>query len=541
MEEGRNRMTLGDDFLRRRPYNAASDMIDANVARGLADKVAFTDPDRSITYGELQARTSRWARALQTLGIHPEERIALLLPDTVDYPVAFWGAIRAGIVVVPVNPLLTPEQCAYVLSDSRASLMITTAPLVKIVHPILDRLPNLRAIVVAAGLEDSALVAGVRVCDFEEILAGESGDPFVANTNSDEVAFWLYTSGSTGDPKGVKHVHTSPMTTAQLMGKGVLGIREGDVVFSAAKLFFAYGLGNAMSFPMSVGASAVLWPQRPTPDAVFEIMRRHRPSLFFAVPSLYAALLAHKEICRGAGSDRLRLAISAGEALPSHIGERWRSLVGVDVLDGIGSTEMLQTFVSNRPDDICYGSSGKPVPGYEVKIVDENGREQAAGAVGELVVRGPSAGEGYWNQRAKTRRTFVGEWTYTGDKYRCDERGYFHYCGRTDDMFKVSGMWVSPFDVEAALTSHEAVLEAAVIGKEDVDGLIKPKAFIVLQNGYAADERLLENLKLHVKERAGPWKYPRWIDIRSDLPRTATGKVQRFKLRAEELSGVGTR
>lgn len=536
-------MGLDDDFFRRRPYNAASDMIDANVARGLSNKVAFIDPDRSITYGELQSRSCRFGRALLTLGMRPEERVALLLPDTVDYPVAFWGAIRAGIVVVPLNPLLPPEQCAYIMRDSRASLLITTAPFAKTILPVLDRLPNLRAIVLVLPTPgDAALLAGcgVQVHDFEQMLARESNAPFVTSTNSDEVAFWLYTSGSTGEPKGVKHVHTSPMATAQLMGQGVVGIGEGDVVFSAAKLFFAYGLGNAMSFPMSVGASAVLWPQRATPEAVFEIMRRHRPSLFFAVPTLYAALLAHNEICRGAGSDRLRLSISAGEALPAHIGERWRSLVGVDVLDGIGSTEMLQTFISNRPGDICYGSSGKPVPGYEVRIVDESSREQAAGTVGELIVRGPTAGEGYWNQRAKSRRTFVGEWTYTGDKYLRDDQGYFHYCGRTDDMFKVSGMWVSPFDVEAALTSHEAVLEAAVIGKEDVDGLIKPKAFIVLHNGYAADERLLEKLKLHVKERAGPWKYPRWIDIRSDLPRTATGKIQRFKLRAEEISGIST-
>jgi 4-hydroxybenzoate-CoA ligase len=535
-------MTLGDDFLQRRAYNAAGDMIDANVVRGLGDKVAFIDPDRSITYGELQSRSCRFARALLTLGIRPEQRIALLLPDTVDYPVAFWGAVRAGVVAVPLNPLLTPEQCAYIIGDSRASLLITTAPLARPILPILDRLPALRVtVLVAAGPGDAALVAQPGAYDFEQILARESGDVFVASTNSDEVAFWLYTSGSTGEPKGVKHVHTSPMATARLMGQGVIGIREDDLVFSAAKLFFAYGLGNAMSFPMSVGASAVLWPQRATPEAIFEIMRRHRPTLFFAVPTLYAALLAHNEICSGAGSDRLRLAVSAGEALPAHLGERWRSLVGVEVLDGIGSTEMLQTFVSNRPGDICYGSSGKPVPGYDVKIVDENGREQPAGEVGELIVRGPSAGEGYWNQRAKSRRTFVGEWTYTGDKYVRDEQGYFHYRGRTDDMFKVSGMWVSPFDVEAALTSHEAVLEAAVIGKEDADGLMKPKAFIVLHNGYAADEGLLEKLRLHVKERAGPWKYPRWIDIRSDLPKTATGKIQRFKLRAEELRRVGTR
>ena len=308
-----------------------------------------------------------------------------------------------------------------------------------------------------------------------------------------------------------------------------------DVMFSAAKLFFAYGMGNAMSFPLSVGATTVLWPRHPTAETIFDIMRTHRPTIFYGVPSLYSALLAHKKIGLGAGSDRLRLCVSAGEALPSHIGERWRAVVGVDVLDGIGSTEMLQTFVSNRPGDVRYGSTGKPVPGYDVKLVDELGHELGADEIGEMVVRGPSAGEGYWNQRTKSRRTFQGEWTYTGDKYRRDAGGYYYYCGRTDDMFKVSGQWVSPFDVEAALVSHESVLEAAVIGKQDADGLIKPKAFIVLKTGYVADETLLEKLKLHVKETAGAWKYPRWIEWRSDLPHTATGKIQRFKLRDEDL------
>jgi 4-hydroxybenzoate-CoA ligase len=324
------------------------------------------------------------------------------------------------------------------------------------------------------------------------------------------------------------------MAAARLMGQRVIGIREDDVVFSAAKLFFSYGMGNAMAFPMSVGASTVLLPHRPTAEVIFELMRKHRPTVFYGVPTLYASLLAHKEMRHGAGSDRLRLCVSAGEALPAHVGERWRAVAGCDVLDGIGSTEMFQTFLSNRADDCCYGTTGKPVPGYDVKIVDESGREAADGEIGELVVRGPTAGDGYWNQRAKSRRTFVGEWTYTGDKYCRDANGYYHYCGRTDDMFKVSGMWVSPFEVEAALASHEAVLEAAVIGKEDADGLVKPKAFIVLKTGYTADDGLFETLKAHVKERAGPWKYPRWIDIRPDLPRTATGKIQRFKLRELE-------
>ncbi len=524
-----------DDLLQRRPYNAVSDLIDANVARGLGGKIAFTDGERSLTYAELQARTFQFAAMLRTLGLRPEERVALLSPDTIDFPVAFWGGVRAGVIMLPLNTLLTAEQYAYILGDSRACTLVAAAPLARVIAPILDRLPRLRTVVlIGANAADTAAFAGRDVHDFTEVLTREAPQPFTAPTTSDEVAFWMYTSGSTGDPKGVKHLHTTPMAAARLMGAHIIGIREDDVVFSAAKLFFSYGMGNAMAFPMSVGASTVLLPQRPTPGIIFELMRRHRPTIFYGVPTLYATLLAHKDMTRGAGSDRLRLCVSAGEALPAQVGERWRTVAGCDVLDGIGSTEMFQTFLSNRPDDCCYGTTGRPVPGYEVKIVDESGRELPDGEIGELMVRGPTAGDGYWNQRAKSRRTFVGEWTCTGDKYRRDAAGYYHYCGRTDDMFKVSGMWVSPFEVESALASHEAVLEAAVIGKKDADGLVKPKAFIVLKTGYAADEGLFETLKAHVKERAGPWKYPRWIDIRPDLPRTATGKIQRFKLRELE-------
>jgi 4-hydroxybenzoate-CoA ligase len=558
----------------RRPYNAVTDFVDANVARGLGNKIAFIDPERSLTYGGLQARSISFANALRELGVEHEQRVALLLNDTVDYPAAFWGTIRAGAIAVPLNTYLPHPQYAYILNDCRATALVVAAPFAQTIAPVLDRLARKPVLIVVGDSQATTSWPGIAVqrtaCfytpmsrpstsslpqdvdarnksghdgrgtvhHFEDIIAKADATPFTADTLSDEVAFWMYTSGSTGDPKGVKHVHSNLMATAKLFGQGILGIHENDVVHSASKLFFAYGLGNAMSFPLSVGATAVLWPHRPSPEGVFETMRRHRPTIFYGVPSLYTALLSHHEICKGAGSDRLRICVSAGEALPAHIGELWRDTVGVDVLDGLGSTEMLNTFLSNRPTDIRYGSTGKPVPGYDARIVDENGRDLGTDEIGELIVRGPSAGEGYWNQREKSRHTFAGEWTHTGDKYRRDAEGYYYYCGRTDDMFKVSGMWVSPFDVEAALVSHEAVLEAAVIGKEDADGLIKPKAFIVLKNGFKADDLLLETLKVHVKDKAGPWKFPRWIELRSNLPRTATGKLQRFKLREEDAAAA---
>lgn len=502
--------------------NAVDYFVDRHVREGRGDRLAFVDPWRSLTYAELAIASARFAAGLRAAGIERERRIALVMLDTVDFPVAFWGAIRAGVVPVPINTLLPPDITGYILKDSRAAALFVSAPLLSPLRPVVDRLSLKRNVVSAPDGKGG---------EFDAFLAPGGIEP-PGECSPDEVAFWLYSSGSTGNPKGVRHVHSSLKATADTYGTQVLGIRPDDLMFSAAKLFFAYGLGNSMTFPMAAGGASVLFPDRPTPDAVLATMRQYRPTIFAGVPTLYAALLAHSEIGPGAGSDRLRRCISAGEPLPEHIGLRWRETVGSDILDGIGSTEMLHIFLSNRPDDIRYGTTGKPVPGYDLRILEAGG-EVPDGEPGELVVRGPSAADGYWNQRAKSRLTFRGEWTHTGDTYIRDADGYYRYCGRTDDMLKVGGIWVSPFEVEEALIGHPAVLESAVVGHPDADGLIKPKAFVVLQQSASGEDpaALTEALQEHVKQRIGVWKYPRWIEFHEALPKTATGKIQRYKLR----------
>jgi 4-hydroxybenzoate-CoA ligase len=513
--------------------NAVAWFLDRHVAEGRGAATAFTDPHRGLTYAALAEAGARFAGALRAAGIARERRMLMAMLDTVDFPVAFWGALRAGVVPVPVNTLLNAEQVAHVLEDSRAEALVVSAPLLAALGPAIARSPWLRLVLVATvdGAPALDLPAGAR--DLAGFLAEGPAEPGPVAASPDEVAFWLYSSGSTGAPKGTRHVHASLRAIAETYAAQVLGIRPDDVVYSAAKLFFAYGLGNAMTFPMSVGAQAVLLPDRPSPEAVLAALARHRPTVFCGVPTLYAALLAHPGgLGRGAGSDRLRLCVSAGEALPEHVGRRWEEAVGAAILDGLGSTEMLHIFLSNRPGDVRYGTSGVAVPGYELRVVDEADRDLPPGVIGELLVRGPSAAEGYWNQRDKSRRTFQGEWTRTGDKYLREPDGRYRYQGRADDMFKVGGIWVSPFEVEAALMSHPAVQEAAVVGREDADGLTKPMAFVVLKDGAAPGEALSEALREHVKASAGPWKYPRWIEAVDDLPKTATGKIQRFKLRA---------
>jgi 4-hydroxybenzoate-CoA ligase len=511
--------------------NAVDWFVDRHLKEGNGDRTAFRDPHRSLTYGELAMQTARFAGALLQAGIRPEQRVVLLLQDTVDFPIAFWGTMRAGAIPVPINTLLTPETVRYILTDCRASAIIVSASLTATLGPALQAERHVIVSQQAGPAQPADPDQQNGWQELNEFLA--TGDPATrtAKASPDEVAFWLYSSGSTGAPKGVRHIHSSLRFTAETYGAKVLGIGPDDVMFSAAKAFHAYGLGNSLTFPMSVGATAVFLPDRPTPDAVLATMAAYDPTLFGGVPTLYAGLLASPYIAPGAGSSSLRRCISAGEALPADIGQRWKSVVGVDILDGIGSTEMLHIFISNHPNDIRYGSSGKPVPGYDARIVDEHDRPVAHGEAGELVVRGDSAAEGYWNQRAKTRRTFQGEWTYTGDTYTRDAEGYFRVQGRSDEMLKVSGVWVSPFEVEEALIAHPAVQEAAVIGRTDHDGLVKPKAFVILQGNYGGDDFLVTELQAHVKERIGVWKYPRWIEFVDNLPKTATGKIQRYRLR----------
>ena len=512
--------------------NAVDWFLDRHVRDGAGERTAFTDPWRSITYAGLATETRRFAAALHRAGIGRERRVAILLLDTIDFPIAFWGCIRAGVIPVPINTLLTADAVAYILADSRSEAVVGSSVVMSGLGPALREATGVRHIVVSQP-DGSAPEPSddPRQIGFADFLAGTDPDTATAPASPDEAAFWLYSSGSTGAPKGVRHVHASLRHTAETYGAGVLGIQPDDVVFSAAKAFHAYGLGNSLTFPMAVGASTAFLPDRPTPDAVLATMERHNPTIFGGVPTLYAGLLANPLIRPGAGSTRLRRCISAGEALPADIGRRWHALVGVDILDGIGSTEMLHIFVSNRPDDVRYGTSGKPVPGYEARVVDEHDRVVPHGEEGELIVKGPSAADGYWNQRDKSRRTFRGEWTYTGDTYTRDEEGYYRFRGRSDEMLKVSGVWVSPFEVEEALISHPAVLEAAVIGKQDRDGLTKPKAFVVLREVVSDPDALAVELQQHVKDQIGVWKYPRWVEFAESLPKTATGKIQRFRLR----------
>ena len=505
-------------------YSAAEDLLERNLASH-PDKTAYIDERGSYTFADLGERVNRCAGALTGLGLNMETRVLVCLQDTIDFPAIFLGAIKAGLVPIPVNTLLTSSDFDFMLRDSRAQALVLSAALLPVFEPILADQPFLRHVVVSG--EKSS---GHQQLD--ELMAQASNDFTAAQTRADDPCFWLYSSGSTGTPKGVVHVHTSMMHSATLYAQPILGIQETDVVFSAAKLFFAYGLGNALTFPLSAGATTILLADRPTPAAVCRILREHRPTIFYGVPTLYSALLASAELPKRADLN-LRRCTSAGEALPSEVGRRWLEHTGVDILDGLGSTEMLHIFLSNRPGEVRYGTTGKPVPGYDIRLVDEEGKPVAKGEIGELQVAGPTSAACYWNNRDKSRATFLGPWTRSGDKYTEDGDGYFTYSGRNDDMLKVSGIWVSPFEVESAVASHAAVLEAAVVGKADENSLIKPKAYVVLRPDAAPTADLAADLQRHVKSKLAPYKYPRWIEFIDELPKTATGKIQRFKLRGK--------
>ncbi|MBL8306080.1 MAG: benzoate-CoA ligase family protein [Rubrivivax sp.] len=507
-------------------FNFAAHLLAENAGR--ADKAAFIDDLGTLSYGQLADRVKRVAAGLRALGIKREERVLLLMQDTADWPVAFLGAIYAGTVPVAVNTLLTADDYAYMLEHSRSQAVLVGGAV----------LPALKAALTKSDHEVGKVIVSRPVApldfgevNFEAFVEAHAPMPRPAATGADDPAFWLYSSGSTGRPKGTVHSHANPYWTGELYGKRILGLTERDVCFSAAKLFFAYGLGNALTFPMAVGATTLLMAERPTPDATFARMAgSHQPTVFYGAPTGFAGMLASPKLpARDAVS--LRLVSSAGEALPAELGERWKAHFGVDIVDGIGSTEMLHIFLSNQPGRVRYGSTGWPVPGYEIELRGEGGGAPADGEPGDLYIHGPSAAMMYWGNREKTRETFQGGWTKSGDKYIRNSDGSYTYAGRSDDMLKVSGIYVSPFEVEATLVQHPAVLEAAVIGVPDAEGLTKTKAFVVLKAGSEATDA---ELKAFVKDKLAPYKYPRMIEFVPELPKTATGKIQRFKLRELE-------
>ncbi len=505
-------------------FNFARHVLEANAHR--ASKVAYIDDGGSLTYAQLAGRVRSVAGALRGHGLRREERVLLCMHDTVDFPAAMLGALYAGIVPVPVNTLLTASDYAFMLAHSRARAVIVSEALLPVMQRALAAGPH-EVDTVWVSAPSAPLPAGTKA--FEHCLAHAALDE-AADTAADEMAFWLYSSGSTGRPKGTVHTHANLYWTAELYGQPVLGVREDDIVFSAAKLFFAYGLGNALTFPLTVGATTVLMAERPTPAAVCRRLREQKPTIFCGVPTLYAALLAFPDL-PARSEVALRRCASAGEALPREVGAKIAARFDCDVLDGIGSTEMLHIFLSNRAGEVRYGTTGLPVPGYEVQLRAEDGSIVADGEIGDLYARGPSAALMYWGNRAKSAQTFQGEWTKTGDKYLRDADGFYTYAGRGDDMLRVSGQYVSPFEVETALMRHAAVLEAAVVGRPDADGLTRTHAYVVTKPGTLGDDALAQVLKAFAKDQLAPHKYPREIHFIAELPKTATGKIQRFRLR----------
>jgi benzoate-CoA ligase len=502
-------------------YNAAEDLLGRNHAR--SNKVAFVDAVGSHTFGAVDEGVGKLAAGFHALGLKPGDRLIVCVTDGIAFVVSFLASLKTGVVPICLNTLFKSGDYAYILNDSNPSAVIVSESLA----------PLYRDAAAQSGWGGKLIVvgaAGAGETGFSSLMQHGARKEYYSSS-AEDIAFWLYSSGSTGRPKGTPHRHSSLARTAELFGQDTLGLKESDVIYSAAKLFFAYGLGNALTFPMYVGATAILYPDRVSPEAAIEMITQHGATVFFGAPTLYAGMLATGAGDRVRGS-KLRLCVSAGEALPSTIAERWAASTGLEIVDGIGSTEMLHIYISNRPADIAYGTTGRPVPGYDVRVVDENGMDTADGEFGELYVRGPTMTPFYWNQAEKTASTFVDGWMRTGDKFVRGVDGRYTHCGRVDDMLKVSGNWVSPMEVENVLMSHGDVLEAAVIGVKDAAGLVKSMAFVVCRPGLAGSAELAAQLKQHAKTYLAPYKYPRVIEFVSDLPKTATGKVQRHVLRS---------
>lgn len=511
-------------------FNATSAFLDSHLQHGRGNRPAIHYQDHTYTYSQIAELANRVGNGLRDLGVEMEQRVALLLLDSPEWAAGFFGSMKIGAVPVAINTALRPNDYVYMLNDSRAKVLLISAEVWPIVQNILPELKYLRHAVVV-GLTQTGQAESATLHDFEQWIGKASAQLEAVETSKDDSAFWAYSSGSTGFPKGCVHLHHDMSYCTEYYAKNILNMQENDITFSAAKLYFAYGLGNNLYFPFGVGASAVHYPGRPLAEDMFKVIQQYRPTIFFGVPTLYASMLALPDVEKRFDASSLRVCVSAGESLPADLLRRWQDKFHVDILDGIGSTEILHIFISSRPGEIRPGSTGKLVPGYEALIADEHGHAVSQGEIGNLLIRGDSIISQYWNKHDKSKDTITGHWVSTGDKYSQDADGYFWYAGRSDDMLKVSGQWVSPVEVEAALIAHPAVLESAVVGAMDAGELIKPRAYVVLNTGYEPSEDLANELKAFVKERLAPFKYPRWIEFVAELPKTATGKIQRFKLR----------
>ena len=506
-------------------FNIADYLVDRHVREGRGSRTAILCGDESVTYAQVADRSSRLANGLRSLGVRREERVLLLLLDTPAFVYSFFGAQKIGAVPIPTNTLLKSQDYRYMLNDSRATSAIVSEALLPQLSLIArDDLPYLKNLIVDGAANSSDVIGLDRLLSTAPLIE-------VEQTSKDDAAFWLYSSGTTGFPKGAVHLHHDIVHTVVCYAQGILGITAADRTFSVAKLFFAYGLGNALTFPFAVGATTILWPGPPTAPNVYAQIERFRPTLFFSVPTNYGQLLAHKREAADFDLSGIRHAVSAGEALPKALYERFKDRFGVEILDGIGSTEILHIFISNRPGRIHPGASGELVPGYEARIVDEAGGDVPDGTVGNLLIKGDSTCAYYWNKHERTKNTIEGHWIRTGDKFYRDPEGYYWYAGRADDMLKVGGIWVSPVEIENTLVEHPAVQEAGVIGRQDADSLEKPMAYVVLASGHAQSPELARELQDFVRSKIAEYKRPRWIDFVEALPKTATGKTQRFKLR----------